>query len=113
MSGPAHLPLVAWSRQQLLNELWKHELAETNIRKEIARRGDRDELRHGFPVPIHAPGMITTAYRHFATAAEAYDAAREAATTPGEKEEAPYHVHPIYLGKDDPATPPQVSGEGR
>lgn len=101
MAGPNHLPLIAWSRQQLLDELWQHQLAEQKLQSELDRRGDRDEQRYGFPVSIHSPGMISTAYRHFPTAPEAYAAATEAATNPGDKEAAPYRVHPVYLGKDD------------
>lgn len=101
MSGPKHWPLIAWSKQELLSELWRHEQAAKNLREEIERRGDRDEKRHGFPVPVHERGVITTAYAHYPTAAEAYDAAREA--FPEDVEAAPYRVHPVYLGKDDDA----------
>jgi hypothetical protein len=101
MSGPKHWPLIAWSKQELLNELWRHEQAIKNLHREFERRGERDDKRHGFPVTIQPkPGVLQTAYRHFPTAVEAYDAAR--AESPDD-ESAPYRVHPVYLGKDDPA----------
>lgn len=111
MSGPKHWPLIAWSKQELLNELWEHQQAEKNLLAEFDRRGERDEKRHGFSITVRpTPGVLQTAYRHFATAVEAYDAAREA--NPND-EAAPYLVHPIYLGKDDPATPNQDPTNGR
>lgn len=102
MSGPKHLPLIAWSKQELISARDQYERALGAIDKENARRGDRDEKRHGFEVPIHATqGTISCGYAHYATPALAYDAAVAAATTPAEKEVAPYRVHPVYLGKDD------------
>lgn len=107
MSGPNHLPLIAWSNQELLNEYWQHQQAMRNLQKEIDRRDGRDEKRHGFPISIYEPGMISTAYRHFATAVDAYDAAR--LEWPGD-DSAPYRVHPVYLGKDDPLDEPSPLG---
>lgn len=104
MSGPVWHPLIAWSRTELINARREHQRWLDAIDKESARRGERDEKRYGFPVPIYdKPGVIGTGYAHFATTAEAYAAAVERAATPGEKESAPYKVHPVYLGKDDPA----------
>ena len=98
MSGPKHWPLIAWSKQQLMDDLWNYERRIKHLREELDRRGERDDKRHGFAVPIHSPGMIETAYQHFPTAVEAYAGARE--RWPND-EAAPYRVHPIYLGKDD------------
>lgn len=98
-----HLPLIAWSKSELMNELWSHDLAIRRLREEIERRGERDEERHGFAIPVHQKGAISTAYAHYATAVDAYDAAR--ARWPDD-ETAPYRVHPVYLGKDDPETAP-------
>lgn len=106
MSGPKHLPLIAWSKQELMNEIWEHDLALKRLHEEIDRRGGRDEKRHGFPISVYSPGVISTAYAHYATAAEAYDAAIKQATNPGDRENAPYKVHPVYLGKDDPIAQP-------
>lgn len=98
---PSHLPLIAWSKQELLNELWKHQQAEKNLTKELNRRGQRDEQRHGYPITVRdRPGVLTTAYRHFPTAVEAYEAARK--EFPDDVEMAPYKVHPVYLGEGDP-----------
>lgn len=101
MSGPKHLPLIGWSHQELLNELWSHQQSIQNLQRELDRRGGRDEKRHGFAVAVHSPGMISTAYRHYPTASEAYAAAVKA--FPEDRDAAPYRVHPVYLGKDDPA----------
>lgn len=101
---PKHLPLIAWSKQELLNELWSHQLAERRLHEELERRGERDEQRHGFAVPVHEAGAISTAYAHYPSAADAYEAARKRWP---DDESAPYRVHPVYLGADDPAT--QVS----
>ena len=90
--------MIAWSKQELLNELWGHQLAIKHLQAEIDRRGDRDDKRHGFPISIHERGVISTAYRHFPTAVDAYDAAR--LQWPHD-ESAPYRVHHVYLGKDD------------
>lgn len=95
-----HLPLVAWSRQEIMSGIWEHEAALNSLTAELDRRGDRDEKRYGFPVPIQdRPGVIGAAYRHFATAGEAFDAARKAFSD--DPETAPYKVHPVYLGKGD------------
>lgn len=99
MSGPSHWPLIAWSKAELLNELWRHEQSVKNLQAEFERRGERDEKRHGFEVSVHSKGMVFTAYTHFPTPSEAYDAARK--RWPND-ESAPYRVHPVYLGKDDP-----------
>jgi len=97
-----YLPVIAWSKQELMSEYWKHEQAMKNLQKELDRRGDRDEKRWGFFVPIHKSGMITTGYRHYKTPVEAYNAAKEhAEQTDQDVEMAPYLVHPVYLGKED------------
>lgn len=99
MSGPKHLPLLGWSKRELLDELWRHEQAVKNLQKEFDRRGERDEQRHGFAVPFQpSPGVIETHYAHYPTAVAAYDAARKQWP---DDESAPYRVHPVYLGKDD------------
>lgn len=100
MSGPKHWPLIAWSRQELLNDLWAYERRIKRLHEELERRGERDDKRHGFPIPVQeSPGVISTAYQHFPTAVEAYDGARERWP---DDDAAPYRVHPVYLGKDDP-----------
>ena len=99
MSGPTHLPLIAWSKQELLSDLWQHEQRIKNLHKEFDRRGERDEKRHGFAVPVQPqPGVIETCYAHYETPVAAYEAARERWP---DDEAAPYRVHPVYLGKDD------------
>jgi len=96
-----HLPMIAWSRQELMNELWQHEAAIRNLQKELDRRSDRDDQRFGYPVAIYdKPGVIFTGYRHFKTQQEAWQAALE--EFPQDRDAAPYKVHPVYLGKDDP-----------
>ncbi len=97
-----HLPLIAWSGRDLINERNQLDLQLQRIDKELARRDGRDEEHFGFPVSIHTPGVISTAYRHFPTRCEAYAAAvKEAGDDKGAQEVAPYQVHSIYLGKDD------------
>lgn len=100
MSGPHHLPLIAWSRQELLNELRKHERAIEALQKEIERRGQfGEDKRYGFPIQIQPKlGVIETGYHHFPTKVEAFAAA--CLQWPND-ESAPYKVHPVYLGKDD------------
>jgi hypothetical protein len=100
---PDHLPLIAWSRQELIQKRWEHQRWLDAIDKESERRGERDEKQYGFPVPIrHAPGVIGTGYTHYPTIAQAYAEALK--QMPELHDAAPYRVHPVYLGKDDDQT---------
>lgn len=102
MSGPKHLPIIAWDRRELVAELRHHQRGIQAIEAELERRGDRNDQRWGFPVPVQErPGVIGTAYAHYPTPTEAREAALEA--FPEDHDAAPYRVHAVFLGKDDPA----------
>lgn len=101
MSYPKHLPLIAWSRQEMADALREHRRAIEAIAGELDRRGDRDVKHHGFPVIDATDPHHGLAYAHFPTLPEAFAAAVEA--FPELHDAAPYRVHPVYLGKDDSA----------
>lgn len=91
-------PLVAWSKPEILDYSWQLQSRLERLNKELERRGQRDEIKYGYPITVRGEkGIgITTAYRWFDTDKEAWAAAREELG-----EEGPYKVHPVYLGKDD------------
>ena len=91
-------PLVAWHKRELLDYRAQLEWRIKNLDKEMDRRGQRDEMKYGYPITVAGEkGIgITTAYRWFDTDKEAWKAAIEEFGEGG-----PYKVHPVYLGKDD------------
>lgn len=93
-------PLVAWDKRDILDQIWQLQSRIDNLSKELDRRGERDEKRYGYHIKVRGENGvgITSAYRHFATPAEAFDACKK--EFPND-EAAPYHVHKVYLGKDD------------
>jgi hypothetical protein len=100
---PDHLPLEAWERSELLSKLWGAQQTQKNIQKELDRRGQRDEWKWAYEIPVYektARGatVLTTAYMLFDSAPEAYskvpDIAREFERDP---ETAPYHVIKVWL----------------
>jgi hypothetical protein len=100
---PDHLPLEAWERTELMSKLWAAQQAQRNIQKELDRRGDSDEWKWAYEVPVYdklpsGATVLTWGYHLFDSAAEAYDGAREiAAQLERDPETAPYHVHKVWL----------------
>lgn len=100
---PDHLPLECWERSDLLGKLWKHQQGAKNLQKELDRRGQRDEWKWAYEVPVYeqtAKGAtaLTWGYMLFDSAGEAYskvpDIARQYERDP---ETAPYQVVKVWL----------------
>jgi hypothetical protein len=107
---PDHLPLEAWERSELLSKLWNAQQIQKNMEKELERRGQRDEWKWAYEVPVYGKTergatYLTSGYMLFESAAEAYskvpDIARQYERDP---ETAPYHVIKVWLPKDYPAS---------
>ena len=100
MNDNDHLPLVARPRVQIENQIQQYTRMIELFEAELDRRGNREEMRYGFPIPVStALNRFEIRYKHFPTQQQAYDAAYQ--EFPEDREAAPYKVHPIYLGKDD------------
>lgn len=96
MSGPIHLPLIAWAPQDLERAKADHLRWLEAIDRELRERDGVAEPRFGFPVAIQDTHGISTAYEHFLTRAAAIKTLQNRASNPAEKEAATYRVMPIY-----------------
>lgn len=100
---PHHLPLECWERRELLGSLWKHQGIAKKLEAELERRGQRDEWKWAYSVPVYGKTekgatYLTTAFMTFESASEAYDRVPDIARQyERDPETAPYQVCKVWL----------------
>jgi hypothetical protein len=115
---PDHLPLESWERNELLSRLWSAQQIQRNVQKELDRRGQRDEWKWAYEVPVYGKTergatYLTSGYMLFESASEAYSKVRDIALQyERDPETAPYHVIKVWLPEDHPASADPKGGDG-